>query len=79
MADHDDSHSHDHDDHDSHGHGHGEPRPEYDPTHKDLPSREPPLRDTAPQSAYITRDVAVGFAVMLVGLAVVFGLPFALV
>jgi hypothetical protein len=48
--------------------------PAYDPSDKDLPSREPPLRSTAPQSDYTVRDVAVGFAVLLVGAVVTFGL-----
>ncbi|WP_123533495.1 DUF7550 family protein [Halosimplex salinum] len=64
------------DDHDDHGH---EERPDYDPTRKELPSGEPPLRSTAPQSEYTTRDVGVGFAVMLVGVAIAFALPLALV
>jgi hypothetical protein len=61
-----------------HGHGH-EDRPDYDPRNKDLPSGEPPLRSTAPQSDYTVRDVGIGFLVMLVGVAITFGLPFALV
>jgi len=74
----------DHDDYDEHGdpgaHEEGiEPRPAYDPANKELPSREPPLRGTAPQSPYTSRDVAVGFLVMLVGVAIAFGLPLALV
>ncbi|WP_255196287.1 DUF7550 family protein [Halorarius litoreus] len=32
-------------------------------------------RETAPQSDYTSRDVAVGFVVALVGMAVVFGVP----
>lgn len=60
-------------------HGHEVERPDYDPTAKDLPAREPPLRSTAPQSEYTTRDVAVGFVVLLVGVAVIFGVPVALV
>ncbi|WP_255149917.1 DUF7550 family protein [Halorarius halobius] len=35
-------------------------------------------RTTAPQSDYTGRDVAVGFVVALVGMAVVFGVPLAL-
>jgi len=35
-------------------------------------------RSTAPQSAYTTRDVAVGWVVALVGLVVTFGIPIAL-
>lgn len=54
-------------------------RPEYDPSNKALPAREPPLRETAPQSEYTGRDVGVGFAVLLVGLAVTFALPILLV
>lgn len=66
------------DDHDDHGHGH-EDRPDYDPEHKALPSGEPPLRSTAPQSAYTTRDVGVGAVVALLGVALAFGVPLALV
>lgn len=65
------------DDHDD-AHGH-EDRPEYDPANKDLPSGEPPLRGTAPQSEYVMRDVGAGFVVLLVGLALTFGLAIALV
>ncbi|MFA9415632.1 hypothetical protein [Natrinema sp. HArc-T2] len=32
-------------------------------------------RTTAPMSAYSARDVAIGFVVMLVGVAVAFGVP----
>jgi hypothetical protein len=60
------------DDHDDHGHG--EDRPEYDPANKDLPAGEPPLRSTAPQSDYTSRDVGVGIAVLAVGLVLTFGL-----
>lgn len=68
-----------HEDHgEQHEHGHGEQRP-YDPTHKVLPSREPPLRSTAPQSGYTMRDVGIGVAVLVVGVAVIFGVPLALV
>ncbi|PSQ22334.1 hypothetical protein BRD06_10270 [Halobacteriales archaeon QS_9_67_15] len=66
------------DDHEDAAHGH-EDRPDYDPANKDLPAGEPPLRSTAPQSEYTTRDVGVGFAVMLVGVAVAFALPLVLV
>lgn len=67
------------DDHDDdHGHGH-EDRPDYDPTNKDLPAGAPPLRSTAPQSDYTSRDVGVGLAVMLVGVALTLALPLALV
>jgi len=71
MSDHDD-HGHD-EGHDDHGHGHDD-RPDYDPSNKELPSGEPPLRDTAPQSPYTGQDVGVGFAVLLVGLLLTFGL-----
>jgi len=66
------------DDHEDAAHGH-EDRPDYDPANKDLPAGKPPLRSTAPQSEYTTRDVGVGFAVMLVGVAVAFALPLVLV
>ena len=66
------------DDHEDAAHGH-EDRPDYDPANKNLPAGEPPLRSTAPQSEYTTRDVGVGFAVMLVGIAVAFALPLVLV
>lgn len=32
-------------------------------------------RTTAPQSPYTNRDVAVGFVVALIGMALVFGVP----
>jgi hypothetical protein len=35
-------------------------------------------RSTAPQSGYTMQDVGLGFAVTLVGLVVVFGIPIAL-
>ena len=41
----------------------------------DLPAAE---RVTAPQSAFSTRQVAVGLVVLLVGLALTFGLGFVL-
>ncbi|WP_436927036.1 DUF7550 family protein [Halosimplex amylolyticum] len=66
------------DEHEDAAHGHAD-RPDYDPTHKELPSGEPPLRSTAPQSEYTTRDVGVGFAVMLVGVTIAFVLPLVLV
>jgi hypothetical protein len=58
---------------------HDEVRPEYDPSAKELPSGEPPLRSTAPQSDYTSRDVGVGVAISLVGVVLTFGLPLALV
>lgn len=66
------------DEHDHEEHG-DTARPGYDPSNKELPSREPPLRSTAPQSEYSTRDVGVGFAVLLVGVALTFGLAIGLV
>jgi hypothetical protein len=54
---------------------HDEDRPDYDPASPTPPEREPPLRSTAPQSEYTTGQVAVGYVVLLVGLAVTFGLP----
>ncbi len=50
----------------------------YDPSSPTPPARTPPLRSTAPQSEYTTGQVAVGFVVLLLGLAIVFGLPIAL-
>jgi hypothetical protein len=66
------------DDHEDAAHGH-EDRPDYDPANKELPAGEPPLRSTAPQSEYTSRDVGVGVAVMLVGVVIAFALPLALV
>jgi hypothetical protein len=54
---------------------HDDDRPEYDPDSPAAPLREPPLRSTAPQSEFTTGQVGIGFAVLLVGLAVTFGLP----
>jgi hypothetical protein len=51
---------------------------EYDPAEPTPPEREPPRRSTAPQSEYTNGQVAIGFVVLLVGLAVVFGLGVAL-
>ena len=64
---------------DDHDHGHDEDRPDYDPEHVELPEREPPLRETAPQSDFTMGQVARGGAVALVGLLLVFGLAFVLV
>ncbi|MBO4248479.1 MULTISPECIES: hypothetical protein [Halomicrobium] len=60
-------------------HGHDEDRPDYDPAHVELPSREPPLRETAPQSDFTMGQVARGGAVAAVGLLLIFGLAFVLV
>lgn len=62
-----------------HEHGHDEEaRPDYDPENPQLPSREPPLRTTAPQSAFTFGQVTTGFAVLAVGLALTFGLALVL-
>ncbi len=50
----------------------------YDPENVSLPSRAPPLRSTAPQSSFTTGQVVTGAVVLVVGLAVVFGVPLAL-
>lgn len=57
---------------------HHDDRPDYDPGTPSPPDREPPLRSTAPQSDYTMRQVVFGYAVLLVGLAVTFGLAFVL-
>ncbi|MEF8783579.1 MAG: hypothetical protein V5A39_04770 [Haloarculaceae archaeon] len=57
---------------------HEEERSDYEPTSPSPPEREPPLRSTAPQSDYTTGQVGVGFVILLVGLALTFGLPFVL-
>lgn len=69
--------------HDDHSHdeghdGHGEDRPEFDPHKIDLPSREPPLRSTAPQSDFASTHVVRGALVLGVGLALTFGLALVL-
>lgn len=56
---------------------HGD-RPEYDPGAPTPPEREPPYRQTAPQSQFTNTQVVVGFVVLLVGLVVTFGLPLVL-
>jgi len=50
----------------------------YDPAEPTPPETEPPRRSTAPQSPYTARQVAFGFVVLLLGLAVTFGLGIAL-
>lgn len=63
-----------------HEHGHDEEeRPEYDPENPQLPSREPPLRTTAPQNDFTFGQVTTGFVVLAVGLLLTFGLAVALV
>jgi hypothetical protein len=54
---------------------HDEDRPEYDPESPTVPEKEPPLRSTAPQSEFTMSQVGFGFVVLVVGLAVTFGLP----
>jgi hypothetical protein len=71
-----DEHEANHDHHDEHDHG--ADRPDYDPEDVALSSREPPLRSTAPQSNFTMGQVAMGIVVLVVGLAVVFGVPLAL-
>jgi len=51
---------------------------EYDPGSPTPPARAPPLRSTAPQTPFTARQAGVGFAVLLLGLVVTFGLAFAL-
>jgi len=62
-----------------HGQSHSTDTREYDPEHVSLPSRAPPLRSTAPQSFFTTGQVAIGAVVLAIGLAVVFGVPLALI
>ena len=62
------------DEHEDAAHGHETERPEYDPHKIELPSREPPLRETAPQSDFAMTHVVRGAIVLLVGLALTFGL-----
>ena len=65
--------------HDHHAdHDHGADRPDYDPENVELPSGEPPLRSTAPQSDFTMGQVLTGVVVLAIGLAVVFGIPLAL-
>jgi hypothetical protein len=60
---------------DDHG---NDDRPEYEPESPAAPLREPPLRSTAPQSAFTTGQVGIGILVSLVGVVITFGLPVAL-
>jgi len=55
-----------------------EPREEYDPSAPTPPARDPPLRETAPQGPYTGSQIATGFAVLVIGLALIFGLGIAL-
>lgn len=57
---------------------HDEDRPDYDPESPTPPEREPPQRSTAPQSDYTMGQVIFGYAVLLAGLVLTFGLPFVL-
>lgn len=64
---------------DDHEHGHDEAdRPDYDPRDVELPSREPPLRSTAPQSDFTFSQVTTGFLVLAVGLVLTFGIALVL-
>ena len=54
---------------------HEDDRPEYDPSEPAPPTEAPPLRSTAPQSEFTSKQVATGLAIMLVGLAITFGHP----
>jgi len=51
---------------------------EYDPASPSPPERAPPARSTAPQSPFTSKQVVVGFVVLVLGLAITFGLAFAL-
>jgi hypothetical protein len=57
---------------------HDEDRPAYDPSEPAPPEREPPLRETAPQSSFTLSQVATGFVILVVGLGLTFGLGIAL-
>ncbi|MFC7072456.1 hypothetical protein ACFQJ7_14540 [Halovenus rubra] len=48
---------------------------EYDPQEPTPPEREPPYRQTAPQSTFTGSQVGIGLIVTLVGVAVTFGVP----
>lgn len=50
----------------------------YDPTAPTPPARRPPVRSTAPQSEFTMGQVGFGFVVLLIGLAITFGLPLVL-
>jgi hypothetical protein len=57
---------------------HEDVRPLYDPRSPTPPEREPPRRSTAPQSDYTMGQVGLGLVIMLVGLALTFGVPLVL-
>lgn len=73
-GEHGDDHGERSDDHGEHGEGHADDRRAYDPHKIDLPGREPPLRSTAPQSDFATTQVVRGAVVLVIGLALTFGL-----
>jgi hypothetical protein len=50
----------------------------YNPSNPTPPAETPPLRSTAPQSEYTMTQVAIGFLILLLGVAVTFGLPIVL-
>jgi len=58
---------------------HDEDRPDYNPHAVDLPSKAPPLRETAPQSAFTMGQVSTGAGIAAVGLLLTFGIALALV
>jgi len=51
---------------------------DYDPESPTPPAREPPIRSTAPQSEFTNGQVAIGLVVLVIGLALTFGLGLAL-
>ena len=46
----------------------------YDPESPTPPEREPPIRSTAPQREFTGGQVALGLVVLVIGLALTFGL-----
>lgn len=86
ASEHDDAHEHaddhehtgdrgDHESDDSeHAEGHAGAERAYDPHKIEVPSRQPPLRSTAPQSDFATTQVVRGAVVLVFGLALTFGL-----
>lgn len=69
----------DHPETEGHEGEHEDDRPAYDPEHVDPPERQPPLRETAPQSDFTMGQVGRGAAIAAVGLFLTFGLALALV